>query len=270
MRLSGSRLRTLQGTLALDGFTLIKPLGQGRFGSCFLVSRGISDDVLKVFHPNDVKRRKKKLARENKMLKRIDHPAIPKLIQVIDRDGFYGLVMEKMPGHSLADLLDSDYPFKKNEIAAIISQLIAVLDFLERLEISHRDVKTDNLLWTGQSLALIDFGSASSGPRRHRRFNPDFWGCGDIFLRLAANCEEMTAGTDNFSIEEILLTAAERSVIKRLLYIENPYPCFDVAKRDFNQVWIENQATDNIIQNLDSPGQGFTKNEKNEGECLPQ
>lgn len=243
MRLSGKRLITLQRTLALDGFTLIKPLSQGRFGSCFVVSRGTSEDVLKVFNANDVKRRKEKLARESKLLKRIDHPAIPKLIQVIDRDGFYGLVMEKMPGHSLDDLITWDYAFNKNEIAAIISQLIAVLDFLERLEIFHRDIKTDNLLWTGQNLALIDFGSARLGSQRHRRFNPDFWGCGDVFLRLAANCVEISADTDDFSIAGIHLTTAERSVVKRLLYIENPYCDFQTLKEDFNTTWIK-KSTD--------------------------
>lgn len=265
MRLSGSRLQTLQGTLAREGFRLLKNLGQGRFGTCFVVARGTSEAVLKVFHPKDVKRRKEKLTQESKLLKRIDHPAIPKLIAVIDRDGFYGLVMTKMPGHSLADLLEWDYPFKKNEIAAIMGQLLAVAADLEGLEISHRDIKTDNLLWTGQSLALIDFGSASSGPRRHRRFNPDFWGCGDVFLRLAANCGEMTGASDNFSLAGIHLRAAERAVIKRLLYMDKPYPSFAVAKGDFNQVWMENQARDEISQNLDSPSQGFTPKEKRKG-----
>ena len=89
MRLSGSRIRTLRGTLARDRFVLVKHLGQGRFGSCFLVSRESSDYVLKIFNPNDVKRRKEKLTRESKLLKRIAHPAIPKLIQILDRDRFY-------------------------------------------------------------------------------------------------------------------------------------------------------------------------------------
>jgi serine/threonine-protein kinase len=111
--LSGNRLETLRRTLALDGFVLIKTLGQGRFGSCYLMSRDTKHYVLKIFNPNDVKRRKEKLARESKFLKKIDHPAIPKLNQLLDRDGFYGLVMEKMPGQSLEHLLEWDYIFNK-------------------------------------------------------------------------------------------------------------------------------------------------------------
>lgn len=97
-RSNGSRLTTLRGALALDGFALVKLLGQGRFGCSYLISREDQDYVAKIFHPNDVKRRKRKLNWEIKFLRTIDHSAIPKLIQVIDRDGCFGLVMQKMPG----------------------------------------------------------------------------------------------------------------------------------------------------------------------------
>jgi serine/threonine-protein kinase len=240
MRLSGSRIRTLRGTLARDRFALVKPLAQGRFGSCFLVSRDTSDFVLKVFNPNDVKRRKEKLTRESKYLKRIDHPAIPKLIQVLDRDGFYGLVMEQMPGQSLADLLDWDHSFSKAEITAIMAQLIAVMDYLAGLNISHRDIKTDNILWTGAQLALIDFGTSSAMSRCNSRFNPDFWGLGDVFLRLAANCDEMTTSSNDFSLAQLDVKPAQRCVIQRLLYIDKPYQDFQSVIKDFNHAWLKN------------------------------
>jgi serine/threonine-protein kinase len=239
MRLSGSRVGTLRGTLARDGFRLIKTLGQGRFGTAYLVSRDTAHYVLKVFYPNDVKRRKEKLALESKYLKKIDHPAIPQLIQVLDRDGFYGLVMEQMPGQSLENLLEWDHAFNKTEITAIMEQLIAVQDYLSGLQISHRDIKTDNILWTGEQLSLIDFGSARNVPRFHSRFDPDFWGSGDVFLRLASNCEEMTTEPKSFCISQLALTKEERNVIERLLYIENPYRDFQTLKKDFKRAWIK-------------------------------
>jgi serine/threonine-protein kinase len=238
-RLSGKRLRSLRGALALDGFVLVKPLGQGRFGSCLLVSRETSNYVLKVFNPNDVKRRKEKLTRESKLLKRIDHPAIPKLIQVLDRDGFYGLVMEQMPGQSLADLLEWDYAFSKTEITAIMTQLIAVMAYLAGLNISHRDIKTDNILWTGAQLSLIDFGTASGMSRFNSRFNPDFWGIGDVFLRLAANCDEMTNSSNDFSLAQLDVKPAQREFIQRLLCIDKPYQDFLSVTEDFNHAWLK-------------------------------
>ena len=238
MKLSGSRLGTLRGALALNHFVLIKALGQGRFGSCYLLRRDESDYVLKIFNANDVKRRKEKLAREGRFLKTIDHPAIPKLIEVIDRDGFYGLVIEKMPGHSLADLLEWDYTFTKTEITTIMGQIIVVMDYLSGLNISHRDIKTDNLLWTGQQLSLIDFGSASPVSQLNSRFNPDFWGLGDVFLRLASSCDEMISQANGLSIAGLDLNQAQRRVIQRLLYIEKPYCDVQALTEDFKQAWL--------------------------------
>ncbi len=239
MRLSGSRLGTLRGALALNHFVLIKALGQGRFGSCYLLRRDESDYVLKIFNANDVKRRKEKLAREGRFLKTIDHPAIPKLIEVIDRDGFYGLVMEKMPGHSLADLLEWDHAFNKAEITTILAQIIVVMDYLSGLNISHRDIKTDNLLWTGQQLSLIDFGSASAKSRLNSRFNPDFWGLGDVFLRLASSCDDLISQANGLSIALLDLKKDQRGVIQRLLYIEKPYCDIRALTEDFKQAWLK-------------------------------
>lgn len=238
MRSNGSRLTTLRGVLALDGFALVKPLGQGRFGCSYLISREDQNYVAKIFHPNDVKRRKTKLTWESKFLETINHPAIPKLIQVIDRDGCFGLVMQKMPGQTLDDWLLWDYTFSKSEITSIFYQLIVVMVYLADLGISHRDIKTDNILWTGEQLSLIDFGSARKIASFDTRFNPDFWGIGDVFMRLALFCDEITASPNNSGIEQFDLTEEERLVIKRLLYIEKPYQNFRVLKAAVKQNWI--------------------------------
>lgn len=237
MRSNGSRLTTLRGVLGLDGFALVKPLGQGRFGCSYLISRGDQDYVAKIFHPNDVKRRKTKLIWESKFLKTIDHPVIPKLIQVIDRDGCFGLVMQKMPGQTLDDWLAWDYAFSKTEITIIFYQLVAVMAYLTDLGISHRDIKADNILWTGEQLSLIDFGSARKMVSLDARFNPDFWGIGDVFMRLALSCDEIATNPNNSGIEQFDLTEEERLVIKRLLYIEKPYPNFRVLRAAVKQHW---------------------------------
>ncbi len=238
MKLSGRRDSTLTGTLALDGFHLQGRLGQGRFGACYTVSRDTQDYVLKIFNANDVKRRKDKLTREICWLKEIEHPAIPKLIQVIDRDGFYGLIMEKRPGNSLEELIDWDYNFQKTEIIMIMNQLIAVMCYLETMKISHRDIKTSNILWIGHELSLIDFGSARKRRQLHNRFNPDFWGIGDVFMHLASGCQELTPGSNGFSTNQLNLNDQQKHLIKRLLYLDKPYEDFDELQKLFVQVFL--------------------------------
>ena len=87
---------------------------------------------------------------------------------------------------------------------------------------------------------MIDFGTASGMSRCNSRFNPDFWGLGDVFLRLAANCDEMTASSNDFSLAQLDLKPAQRYIIERLLYIERPYRDFNTLTEAFNHAWLKN------------------------------
>ncbi|MBC3889796.1 protein kinase [Acetobacterium paludosum] len=224
---------TIKGALSLFDYRLSDTLGSGRFGSCYLISQNDKVFVFKIFNSNDVKRFKYKLALEGKYLKSINHTAIPKLIRVIDTDGIYGLIMERMPGDSLEDLLKWGYLFTKKEIYAIIKQLMDVMEYLYSLKISHRDIKASNILWDHSKLSLIDFGSARDLSSLSCRFNPDFWGMGDVFMRLALSSQEMTFSHHDFYIDDLNLDSQEKIIFKRLLHIEQPYDNLQDLKRDF-------------------------------------
>ncbi|MBC3797962.1 protein kinase family protein [Acetobacterium tundrae] len=224
---------TIKGALSLFDYRLSDALGSGRFGSCYLISQYDKFFVFKIFNSNDVKRFKRKLVLEGKYLKSINHPAIPKLIRVIDTDGIYGLIMERMSGDSLEDLLNQGYPFSKKEIFLIIKQLIDVMEYLYSLKISHRDIKASNILWKNNKISLVDFGSARDLSILSCRFNPDFWGMGDVFMRLALSSQEMTFSHHDFYIDDLNLDSQEKIIVKRLLHIEQPYDNIQDLKRDF-------------------------------------
>lgn len=237
MKLNGRDIRTIKGALSLYGYRLSGILGSGLFGTCYLVSRNEENFILKVFNKNDVKRRKTKIAREGKMLAAINHCAIPKMLQMIDIDGIYGLIMEKMPGNSLEELMNWGYVFSKIEFLSITKQLIDIMEYLYSLKISHRDVKHSNILWDHGKIFLIDFGSARTLSDRKSRFNTDFWGIGDVFLRLALSSQEMAFDGRNFSVDGLDLDDKQKSVIKRLLYIRQPYESMYAVKRDFKKAF---------------------------------
>lgn len=240
MKSNGKKVISLEGALSYWGFRLKQRIGQGRFGTCYEISGNSGNYVLKLYHANDVKRRKEKLVWEGKWLKMVDHPAIPEVIADFDQDGFYGLILEKMTGNDLEALIDSDHEFKKEEIIAILTQLIEIVDYLYGLKISHRDLKVSNILWTGSKLALIDFGSARFIPQFNKRFNPDFWGIGDVFMRLSAMCHEIMPSSDDFLIDQLRLNDNEKIVLKRMLYIETPYQNINELKHDFNAAFLNN------------------------------
>ena len=103
--------------------------------------------------------------REIAVMKRLRHPNVVQLIEVIDdpaRDELY-LVMELVTGGTLAE------PIAKGQVsseATIVRWMRDVVLGLEHLHLSgvvHRDLKPENLLWdkAAQRAKLADFGAAA-------------------------------------------------------------------------------------------------------------
>jgi len=110
------------------------------------------------------------------------HPGVPK----VETDGYFQLdlghrqerqlpclVMEKINGHTLEDLL-AQYPQGCPEASVLswLNQAVEILRELHSRQIIHRDLKPSNLMLrssTGQ-LVMIDFGGAKQiGPGRSRK-----------------------------------------------------------------------------------------------------
>jgi len=74
------------------------------------------------------------------------------------------LVMEFIPGHDLAELMDlRSGPFPESQVLQWADGLLKVLEYLHSRQppIVHRDVKPSNLKVTGDGeLFLLDFGLA--------------------------------------------------------------------------------------------------------------
>ncbi|MBI1946011.1 MAG: serine/threonine protein kinase [Deltaproteobacteria bacterium] len=150
------------GRFAVDGV-----LGEGAQGTTFqgtdLKTGGRV--AIKVF---DVGRAKDWKAvqlfdREAETLKSVDHPGIPKLLDVIvdEETGARALVRTLVPGESLAAEIKSKGPLAE---AALWSVIIDVTDVLGALHgrsspIVHRDIKPANLIRRPDGkVCLVDFG----------------------------------------------------------------------------------------------------------------
>ncbi|SFC18444.1 serine/threonine protein kinase [Butyrivibrio sp. YAB3001] len=102
---------------------------------------------------------KKSLENEARILGKLKHPAIPKLIESRDDE----IVLEYVPGKSLEKVMLAEGVFKEKEALVIAKEVIAILRYLHGLRepVIYRDLKPANVvLKPNGHVSLIDFGAA--------------------------------------------------------------------------------------------------------------
>lgn len=103
------------------------------------------------------------LVAETEMLKKLDHPHLPSIIDVIDRDDSFLIVMDYIEGKSLESLLKHGGAQDPNKVIEWSKQLCDVLGYLHSRTppIIYRDMKPANvMLKPDGNVMLIDFGTA--------------------------------------------------------------------------------------------------------------
>lgn len=103
------------------------------------------------------------LTAETRMLKKLRHPNLPEIVDVIDRDDSFIIVMDYIEGHSLQHLLDTTGPQDPERVIEWAGQLCGVLAYLHSRNppIIYRDMKPANIMLRPDgTVILIDFGTA--------------------------------------------------------------------------------------------------------------
>lgn len=95
-----------------------------------------------------------------KTLQKINHPNIPKIINV-EFDSDTVITEEYVYGKSLSVLMEEKYVFTKKQIKSIVNQLISAISELHKFNIIHRDIKPDNIIMNESGhIWLIDYDIA--------------------------------------------------------------------------------------------------------------
>ncbi|MGL4606952.1 MAG: protein kinase domain-containing protein [Eubacteriaceae bacterium] len=226
--------RNLLGALGLLGYKVIKPIGKGRFGTCYIVEKERGIQVAKIFDAKYVKARQEKINKEIKILKKITLQSTPKYIETIKVDGIFGYVMEKKEGVTLENIFECfEVDFSKKEVFNIIYSLSTILTELHKKKVVHRDVKSSNVIFNPklpEDLSLIDFGSAHLNSEK---IETDFMGLGQTFLELAANSYELCGKQEKLSLQNLKINREEKECFDKLLLIKNPYSSMEEFKNVF-------------------------------------
>lgn len=106
---------------------------------------------------------KQGLMAETDILKKLDHPHLPQIIDIIDGDGSFVIIMDYIEGNSLDHILKKNGAQSQESVIEWGKQLCDVLGYLHSREpaIIYRDMKPANvMLKPDGTVTLIDFGTA--------------------------------------------------------------------------------------------------------------
>ncbi len=99
--------------------------------------------------------------REAQAVAGFTHPNIIDIYDVGEERGTPYIVMEYVRGQTLKTIIEEEGPFAPDDVAALLEQVCAALDYAHAQGIVHRDVKPQNILVDDDGLAkVVDFGIA--------------------------------------------------------------------------------------------------------------
>jgi serine/threonine protein kinase len=155
----------------INQYTIIGVLGHGSCGNVYLATdneknkfalKEVSKTCMRKFKTNcsSVDSARKEIA----IMKKIDHPNVIKLFEVLDdpnQDVIY-MIFEYCKNGPVIQISDGDKattPLKLSQCREYFAQLTVAIDYLHHNDIIHRDIKPENLLLNDKyQLKVADFG----------------------------------------------------------------------------------------------------------------
>jgi serine/threonine-protein kinase len=105
---------------------------------------------------------RERFLREARVLARFTHPGIVRVYEVFEAHGTAYLVMERLSGRTLVDVLRArNEPFTEAEVLDVAARVAAALRPVHAAGVLHRDVNPSNVMLTEHGrVVVIDFGLA--------------------------------------------------------------------------------------------------------------
>jgi serine/threonine protein kinase len=100
---------------------------------------------------------------EVNMIKKLDHPALPRVVDIIVNEDTVYIIMDYIEGEPLSKILDTHGALPENVVLGMAKQLCCVLYYLHTCDppIIYRDMKPSNIILNPDgNIKLIDFGIA--------------------------------------------------------------------------------------------------------------
>ena len=150
-------------------YRVVKLLGQGGMGAVYLLEDAEGAQVAaKILDPATAgdHESRKRFVREAQLARGVEHPSAVEVYDVArDPDsGLCYILMEYIPGGSLADRIETQGPLPIRHAIRIVYQIASVLELARPRGIVHRDIKPANIMFAADGTPkLADLGIARGG-----------------------------------------------------------------------------------------------------------
>lgn len=165
----------------MENYEIGPIIGQGSFSTVHKAIQKSTGRLVAIKTYDKSKNNYKKcvvLQKEKEIMQKISHTNIVKFIESIESPQEFHLIMEFIPGISLYGYLKQHVNTRIEEASAkkIFSQLVSAVDYLHSNNISHCDLKLENILIThSETIKIIDFGFSEYLNQKKKVFSGSFY-----------------------------------------------------------------------------------------------
>ncbi|CAD8094297.1 unnamed protein product [Paramecium sonneborni] len=154
--------------IGLKDFNFIRQIGQGAYGSVFLVKRIITGDLYAMKIINCCNKRFERLLeqlkQERNILEILTGDYVVKAYYSFQHESSLCFAQEYMIGGDFSKILINEGAFDENIARHYFSEILIALEYLHNNNIVHRDLKPENILLDQYGhIKLADFGLSELG-----------------------------------------------------------------------------------------------------------
>ncbi len=159
---------TRVGTILGGKYEILKKIGQGGMSIVYVA---MDTRLNKQWAVKEIKKNPKQdtgtllkgLQMEANILKMVDHPVLPRIVDIINYNGTVFVVMDYIEGRPLSEVLKTEGAQPQDKVIEWAKDLCSALDYLHSMNppIIYRDMKPSNIMLKPDGkVKLIDFGTA--------------------------------------------------------------------------------------------------------------
>ena len=167
-----------KGNLIQGKYEVLELLGQGGMSSVYLVldlkleKKWAAKEIVIPQNGREEHIYMESAMNEADIMKKLDHPALPRIVDMVEERNCIYVIMDYIEGESLETILKKGASLERENVLKWAKELCEVLDYLHRQKppIIYRDMKPGNIMVSRNGcIKLIDFGSVREYKEQGRK-----------------------------------------------------------------------------------------------------